>query len=296
MINLDKIATEQRNSKTMKIDEANSLEIVKMINDEDRTIADSIAKQAENIAKVIDEGTKAYNSGGRIIYLGAGTSGRLGILDAVECPPTYGTSLDEIVGIIAGGEKAFIQAVEGAEDSKELAVADLAQINFNEKDFLIGIAASGRTPYVIGGIEYAKNLGAKTAGIAMSADSEVGSVADYKIEAVTGPEVVTGSTRMKAGTGQKMILNMISTGIMIQSGKVYQNLMVDVKQTNEKLVKRAQRIVMQATNCNEETAIEKLHISDGNAKLAIVMILFGLDINQAKEKLTEAKGKIKNIK
>lgn len=296
MVNLDKIATEQRNLNTLKIDEANSLEIVKYINDEDKTIAESISKVASDIAAVIEAATKAYQNGGRIIYLGAGTSGRLGILDAVECPPTYGTTPDEIIGLIAGGQKAFTEAVEGAEDSKELAINDLKAINLTSKDILIGIAASGRTPYVIGGLEYAKSLNTITASIAMTNDSEIGAVADLKIEAVTGPEVVTGSTRMKAGTAQKMILNMISTGVMIQSGKVYQNLMVDVKQTNIKLVKRAERIVMQATDCTEDVAKANLEIADGNAKLAIAMILFGLDVTDAKAKLSEAKGKIKNIK
>lgn len=294
-IDLSKIATEKRNVNSMNLDALDAKEIVELINNEDVNIQKGIAKEIEAIAKVVEVAANTIASNGRIIYIGAGTSGRLGVLDAVECPPTYGVDYDVVIGLMAGGEKAFVKAKEGAEDSKELAVADLKAINLNEKDLVVGIAASGRTPYVIGGLEYAKEIGASTASLAITYNSEVKKYAEYPIEVEVGPEVVTGSTRMKAGTAQKMILNMISTGAMVLNGKVYQNLMVDVMQTNEKLVRRAINIVKMATDCEEETAVQNLEIANGSAKLAIVMILTGLDVNAAKEILSKNNGSIAKV-
>ncbi len=294
-IDLSKIATEKRNVNSMNLDALDAKEIVELINNEDVNIQKGIAKEIEAIAKVVEVAANTIASNGRIIYIGAGTSGRLGVLDAVECPPTYGVDYDVVIGLMAGGEKAFVKAKEGAEDSKELAVADLKAINLNEKDLVVGIAASGRTPYVIGGLEYAKKIGASTASLAITYNSEVKKYAEYPIEVEVGPEVVTGSTRMKAGTAQKMILNMISTGAMVLNGKVYQNLMVDVMQTNEKLVRRAINIVKMATDCEEETAVQNLEIANGSAKLAIVMILTGLDVNAAMEILSKNNGSIAKV-
>lgn len=294
-IDLSKIATEKRNVNSMNLDALDAKEIVELINNEDVNIQKGITKEIEAIAKVVEVAANTIASNGRIIYIGAGTSGRLGVLDAVECPPTYGVDYDVVIGLMAGGEKAFVKAKEGAEDSKELAVADLKAINLNEKDLVVGIAASGRTPYVIGGLEYAKEIGASTASLAITYNSEVKKYAEYPIEVEVGPEVVTGSTRMKAGTAQKMILNMISTGAMVLNGKVYQNLMVDVMQTNEKLVRRAINIVKMATDCEEETAVQNLEIANGSAKLAIVMILTGLDVNAAKEILSKNNGSIAKV-
>jgi N-acetylmuramic acid 6-phosphate etherase len=225
--------------------------------------------------------------------MGAGTSGRIGLLDAVECPPTFGTDPDEVVGLIAGGEKAFIKAVEGAEDSRELGVADLKEINFQAHDILVGIAASGRTPYVIAGLEYARELGAKTIAVSCNKGSLIGKAAEIAIEVENGPEVLTGSTRLKSGTSQKLICNMLSTASMVKTGKVYGNLMVDVQLTNEKLVERAARIVMQATDCDYETAKSFLSQADNKPKVAIVMILTGLSHAEAVEKLNQNQGFIR---
>lgn len=292
-IDLTKIATESRNLDTMNIHNASAFEITSLINKEDAKIAKSIEKELTNISKVVEYAGETLNKGGRIIYIGAGTSGRLGVLDAVECPPTYGVSFDTVIGLIAGGEEAFIKAQEGAEDSKELCVEDLKKIKLTENDFLIGVAASGRTPYVIGGLEYASTVGAKSASIAITYNSEIAKYADFVIEVEVGAEVVTGSTRMKAGTAQKMILNAISTGAMILNGKVYQNLMVDVQQTNLKLVQRAKNIVMQATDCSYEVAEEKLEICNGHAKTAIVMILNNVNYDEAIAILEKNNGFIK---
>lgn len=286
-VDLTKIDTEKRNLNSMNLDEMSAAEIVKLINEEDNKIQVAIGKELESISKLVQEAANTIKNKGRIIYVGAGTSGRLGVLDAVECPPTYGVDYNTVVGLIAGGEKAFVKAQEGAEDSKEYAKEDLMQIQLTSKDIVIGIAASGRTPYVIGALEYAKEVGAQRASIAITKNSEIAKYANFVIEVVVGPEVVTGSTRMKAGTAQKMILNMISTGAMILNGKVYQNLMVDVMQTNEKLVERAKNIVKTATDCTDEQAINALEQAQGSAKVAIVMILLNIDVDLAKEKLAE---------
>lgn len=293
MANIEKLTTETRNLKTYKLDEMSPLEIVKVMNEEDENVIKAVRNELENIAKAIEICTEALENGGRLIYMGAGTSGRLGLLDAVECPPTFGTPDDLVIGLIAGGEKAFIKAVEGAEDSTTLGEKDLKSIGVNDKDVVIGIAASGRTPYVIYGLRYAKSIGSKTIAIACNKKSEVGKETDLAIEVVTGPEVLTGSTRLKAGTAQKMVLNMISTGTMVGIGKVYQNLMVDVVQTNEKLRTRAENIVISATSCSREEAKKYLELAGGNAKTAIVMILKNCSLEEATERLTKSRGHIR---
>ncbi len=270
---LQKLATESRNPRSAHIDQVSTLEMVQIINGEDRTVAEAVAVAAPQIANIIDEAAKAIRAGGRLIYIGAGTSGRLGVLDAAECRPTYGVDDNTVVGLIAGGMGAMFSAVEGAEDSLTLAQEELSAIGFHSKDVLIGIAASGRTPYVKGGLAYARSQGAVTGSLACTSPAEISALADIPIEVVTGPEVVTGSTRMKAGTAQKMVLNMISTGTMIRLGKVMGNLMVDVQATNDKLKARALRIVMEGANVDEETAELALAQANGRAKEAILRLL-----------------------
>ena len=289
---LDKLTTESINESTLNIDKVSTLEMVKLINNEDKKVALAVEKELPEIAKAIDGIVERINRGGRIIYIGAGTSGRLGILDASECPPTYGVSEELVQGLIAGGQEAIFRAKEGAEDSKVLAVEDLKSKNLTENDTVVGLAASGRTPYVIGGLEYANSIGALTVSVTCNGDSEVAKVAKISIAPVVGAEVVTGSTRLKSGTAQKLVLNMLSTGAMIKLGKVYGNLMVDVRATNEKLIERAKRIVCEATGAEREVAEEVLGETKFDVKLAIFMILSGLNINDAKEKLSKNKGYI----
>lgn len=293
MVELNNLTTEARNASTKNLDTMTPLEIVSMMNREDENVVLSVRKVLPDVACAVTWVREALLNGGRLIYMGAGTSGRLGVLDSVECPPTFGVSPDLVVGLIAGGENAFVRAVEGAEDSEELAVAELKGIELKGKDIVVGLAASGRTPYVIGGLNYARSLGCKTVAIACNKGSEVGKVADLAIEPVTGPEVLTGSTRLKAGTSQKMVLNMISTGAMVGIGKVYENLMVDVQQTNEKLRVRAKNIVSEATGCDDERAGELLEAAGGSAKTAIVMELLGCTAKEAKEKLKQSQGHIR---
>lgn len=290
MLDLTKLSTEARNPDSMNLDVMSPLEIVTLMNHEDARAVASVTEVLPQVATAIEWATEALRSGGRIVYMGAGTSGRLGVLDAVECPPTFGVSPAMVVGLIAGGEGAFIKAVEGAEDSVQLGEDDLRGINVSERDVVIGLAASGRTPYVIGGLTYARSLGCKTVAIACNRGSQVGQTAELAIEPVPGPEVLTGSTRLKAGTVQKLILNMISTGSMVQVGKVYQNLMVDVQQTNEKLVTRAQNIVMTATECTRDEAIAALEQAEGHVKTAVVMIMAGLDAAGAVQALEATSG------
>ncbi len=294
MIDLSNIQTERRNKNTMEIDTFSSFQIAEVINIEDMNVASSINNELKEISDVIYSSSEAIKNGGRIIYIGAGTSGRLGVLDAVECPPTFGVSPDLVVGLIAGGEEAFVCAVEGAEDSEELCVSDLKNINLSNLDIVIGIAASGRTPYVIGGLKYANEIGATTASIAITKKAEISKYAKHSIEVSVGPEVVTGSTRLKAGTAQKMILNMISTGSMILNGKVYQNLMVDVMQNNEKLKVRAQNIVMEATGCTREEATSYLESANGNSKTAILMYLKQVNYTEACDLLEKNQGNLRN--
>ena len=293
MIDLTKLVTETRNPNTMDLDQMTPLELVSVMNQEDLNVVVGVKEVLPQVAQAIEWAVSSLEAGGRMVYFGAGTSGRLGVLDAVECPPTFGVSPDVVVGLIAGGEKAFVRAVEGAEDSLELCEEELKKIGLNKNDIAIGIAASGRTPYVIGGLRYARSLGCKTVAIACNKGSEVGKEAELAIEPSCGPEVLTGSTRLKAGTAQKMILNMISTGSMVGVGKAYQNLMVDVQQTNKKLVVRAQNITMAATGCTREEAAQALEQADGNAKLAIVMLLTQMPAEEAKAKLEAAHGHVR---
>ncbi|MGL5055073.1 MAG: N-acetylmuramic acid 6-phosphate etherase [Fusobacteriaceae bacterium] len=292
-INLNAMVTEGRNKNSMNIDTLSTLELVKIINEEDKKVAVAVEAELNNVAKSIDKIVDSFKNGGRLIYIGAGTSGRLGILDASECPPTYGTSPEMVIGIIAGGEKAILKAVENAEDNEELCVEDLKKINFNKKDILVGIAASGRTPYVMGGLKYANNLGATTVGISCNPDSIIAKTAIIAISPIVGPEVVTGSSRMKAGTAQKLILNMLTTGSMIKMGKVYSNLMVDVEATNLKLVERQGKIVVDATGCSKEEAEIALSKCDRHCKTAIFMILSGKNVEEAQEILKRNEGYIR---
>ena len=292
-LNLKNMSTETRNQNTMNLDIMTPLEVVTVMNQEDAKVPEAIKPALPNIAQCVTWAIESIEAGGRIIYMGAGTSGRLGVLDAVECPPTFGVAPEVVVGLIAGGEKAFVKAVEGAEDSRELGRGDLVNINLEKRDIVIGIAASGRTPYVLGGLAYAQEVGCHTVGISCNPGSAVGAAAELAIEVVPGPECLTGSTRLKSGTCQKLILNMISTATMVGCGKAYQNLMVDVMQTNEKLVVRAQNIVMEATGCDRETATEKIALAGGSAKTAITMILADCGLEEAKERLARAKGHVR---
>lgn len=293
MIDLSKLTTESRNPDTMNLDEMTPYEIAQIMNREDGNVVKAIKEVIPQIAAAIEWATQSLIAGGRIIYIGAGTSGRIGVLDAVECPPTFGVSRKLVVGLIAGGEKAFAEAVEGAEDSETLCQEELKEAGLTKEDIVIGLAASGRTPYVIHGLRYAGSIGCKTVAIACNKNSDIGKEAKLAIEPVTGPEVLTGSTRLKAGTAQKMILNMISTGSMVGIGKVYENLMVDVKQSNEKLVVRSQNILMTATGCSREEARIALEQADGHVKTAVTMILSGCGVEEARQKLLQAGGKIR---
>ena len=295
MVELQKIATEQRNPNTMNIDTLSTLEMVKLINQEDHRVADAVGEVTDKIAQAVDVIAEKLAAGGRLIYCGAGTSGRLGILDAVECPPTYSTDPETVQALMAGGYGAIFKAVEGAEDSKELGVQDMQNIHFGPKDVLVGIAASGRTPYVRGCMEYAKQLGAPTVAVTCCPGSELDQFADIGIAPAPGPEVVTGSTRMKSGTAQKMVLNMLSTGAMIKLGKVYGNLMVDVKPSNEKLIRRCVTIVCSAAECTEAEATKALEECDYRPKVAIVMVLRGVNADTACAMLQKAEGRIAKV-
>ncbi len=289
---LSTLITEQRNPNSMHVDSLSALEIVQLMNQEDKQVPLAIEKCLPQIAQAVECIVAAFQQGGRLVYIGAGTSGRLGVLDASECPPTFGVSPEMVKGIIAGGERALRHPIEGAEDSKSQAVVDLQTIQFSSKDVLVGIAASGRTPYVIGALEYAKSLGSVTVSIASNPNSAMANIVDIAIDTVVGPEVLTGSSRLKSGTAQKLVLNMLTTASMILMGKCYQNLMVDVQASNEKLKARAIRIVMQATDCDKALAEETLKQADQNAKLAIMMILSGLDRAQAEALLEKHQGKL----
>lgn len=289
---LAQLITEQRNPNTMDIDRLSALEIVQKMNAEDQQVALAVKACLPQIAQVVESIVQAFQNGGRLVYIGAGTSGRLGVLDASECPPTFGVSPEMVVGIIAGGERALRHPIEGAEDNKTQGVADLQAINFDKNDVLVGIAASGRTPYVIGALEYANELGATTVSIASNPNSAMSQVAKIAIETVVGAEVLTGSSRLKSGTAQKLVLNMLTTASMILIGKCYQNLMVDVQASNEKLKARAIRIVMQATECDREQAETVLAETQGNAKLAIMMVLANVDKATAETLLAKHQGRL----
>ena len=292
-VNLSGLSTEQRNPATLDIDNHTAAEIVKILNDGDKTVAEAVAKVLPAIGRAAEAAANSIGNGGRLIYMGAGTSGRLGVLDAVECRPTYGVPDGVVVGIIAGGMDAMFRAVEGAEDSLTLGEADLRKIGVTANDTVVGIASSGRTPYVIGALKFAKSVGCTTVSIACSPDAAISPLADIAIEAVTGPEAVTGSTRMKAGTAQKMILNMISTTAFILLGKVYGNLMIDVQPTNEKLVARAIRIIAEAVGCTEEKAAELLESSGRRVKHAVVMGMLNVSAEAADTLLAANGGHIR---
>ncbi len=293
-IDLSQMITEGRNPASQNIDELSTEAMLRVINDEDKKVALAVEAIVPQIAQVVDAITSAFSKGGRLIYCGAGTSGRLGILDASECPPTFGTPRSQVVGLIAGGHTAILQAVENAEDNVEQGAQDLKDIDFNANDVLVGIAASGRTPYVLGALAYAKQQGAFSAALTCNPNSPMSQAADVALTPVVGPEVVTGSSRMKAGTAQKLVLNMLTTGAMIRSGKVYGNLMVDVEATNQKLVQRQINIVKQATDCDDATAQQALNACQGHCKTAIVMVLAGLDASEAKALLKQNSGFIRN--
>ncbi|WP_272572673.1 N-acetylmuramic acid 6-phosphate etherase [Providencia sp. PROV258] len=292
-IDLSKMVTESRNAASTHIDQLPTLQMLQVINNEDKQVPLAIEKVLPEIAQLVDKVADAFLNGGRLIYSGAGTSGRLGILDASECPPTYGTPHEQVVGLIAGGHQAIFRAVENAEDKPELGEQDLKNIQFNEKDILVGIAASGRTPYVLGALAYANKIGATTAAISCNPNSPIANAADIAITPVVGAEVVTGSSRMKAGTAQKLVLNMITTGAMIRIGKVFGNLMVDVEATNAKLIERQTKIVMEATDCDRATAETALQQCDRHCKTAILMVLTGLNADDARQLLSDNHGFIR---
>ena len=291
---LEKLATETRNENTMNLDQMSILDILKVMNEEDKGVIKAIEKELPKIEEAVNLAIQSFNNKGRVIYVGAGTSGRLGVLDAVECVPTFGSPPEMVQGLIAGGMKAIADAVEGAEDNEELGQMDLKEINLTENDTVIGIAASGRTPYVIGALQYANDKKANTVSISCNADAKMSAYGQVAIELETGAEVLTGSTRLKAGTAQKIVLNMISTSAMVGIGKVYQNLMVDLKPTNHKLEERSKRIIMDATNADYETASKYFERANHHVKTAIVMILLQCSYEEAVEKINEGKGFVRN--
>lgn len=293
MVDLRKMETEKQNPHTLELDKMSIKEALIVMNNEDKKVAEAIEKVLLEIEKAIQTITEQLKKGGRLIYTGAGTSGRLGVLDAAECPPTFGTPKEKVVGLIAGGERAFTEAIEGAEDNPVLGKEDLIKIDLNTNDVVVGLAASGRTPYVIGALNYANEIGVPTISVACNENSEIGKVATIAIDAVPGPEVLTGSTRLKAGSTQKMILNMLSTLSMVGIGKVYKNLMVDVQPTNKKLISRAENIVMKATDVDREIAKKALAESEGKVKVAIIMILLSVDKETANKKLEESQGHVR---
>lgn len=292
-LNLAGLSTETRNPNTMELDRMTPLEIVTVMNREDARVPEAIRPALPNIARCVEWAAQSIESGGRLIYMGAGTSGRLGVLDAAECPPTFGVSPETVVGLIAGGDRAFLKAVEGAEDSRELGEEDLRGLGLTPKDTVVGIAASGRTPYVLGGLHYAGTVGCHTAAISCNPGSPIGKAAQLAIEVVPGPECLTGSTRLKAGTAQKLILNMISTATMVRCGKTYENLMVDVVPSNEKLRVRAENIVMEAASVTREQAQEALRQSHDRVKTAILMLLIGCGPEEAEARLEKTNGHIR---
>jgi N-acetylmuramic acid 6-phosphate etherase len=289
-VDLSNLTTEQRNDDSMQIDQLSTLEVLDLINKEDRTVADAVQHVLPQIGSAVEAIYHSLKNGGRLFYIGAGTSGRLGVIDAAECPPTFSTEPNLVQAVIAGGEKAILMAVEGAEDSMELGASDLLQLNFSREDVVVGIAASGRTPYVIGALEYAKSIGAETISLSCNQNSDISKIANYQIEVIVGPEVLTGSTRMKAATAQKMVLNMISTTVMIKLGKVYENLMVDVKASNQKLIERAKNIVMTVTKADEKMTCAILGKTNYEVKPAIVMIKANVPYEEAIKAIDLADG------
>ena len=287
---LDQLVSEERNPASLGIDQMSIPDVLTTINTEDRTVADAVARTIPEITLAVAAIVAAFNTGGRLVYMGAGTSGRLGVLDASECPPTFGVPAGMVVGLIAGGVGALLRAVEGAEDSPEGGETDLKAIDLTARDVVVGIAVSGRTPYVIGGLNYAKSIGAVTVALSCNPTSTIADIADIAISPVVGPEVLTGSTRLKSGTAQKLVLNMLTTASMIRIGKTYQNLMVDLHASNEKLLARAVRIVMQATDCQPQDAERVLELTGNDVKLAILVQLTGLEVGAARNALQSAGG------
>lgn len=289
-LNLGTLVSETRNPATMTLDQLSTLEMMHAFNQEDRKVPEAIAQVLPAIAEAVDLATASLQEGGRLIYLGAGTSGRLGVLDASECPPTFGVPHGLVIGLIAGGPGALLKAVEGAEDDPALGEVDLKALDVTAADMVVGLAASGRTPYVIGALRYARDVGCRTAAISCNPHSPIAQEAQVAISPVVGPEALTGSTRLKSGTAQKLVLNMISTGAMVKLGKVYQNLMVDVKATNVKLLDRACRIVVEATGAEREKARQALVQADNEVKPAILMLLANIDVAAARERLKQHNG------
>lgn len=287
--------TEQQHPKTLKLDTMGTDEILSIINDEDKQIAFAVEKELPAIARAIDAIVEQLQQGGRLIYIGAGTSGRLGVLDAAECVPTFNTAPELVQGLIAGGENALVHSVENVEDEPETAKEDLARISLSALDVVIAIAASGRTPYALGAVAYAKSLGAKTIALACNVPSALLDEADIAIGVSVGAEILTGSTRMKAGTAQKMVLNMLSTVSMVKLGKVYSNLMVDLQIANVKLEHRAQGIIKQIANIDQDKAVSLLHLAQGNVKVALVMHFKQVDYSEAQQLLEEAKGHLRRV-
>ncbi|CAN7194185.1 N-acetylmuramic acid 6-phosphate etherase [Rossellomorea sp. LjRoot5] len=291
--NVFELSTEKVNQNTLGIDTASTGDILHMMNEEDQKVAEAVKVVIPQIEGVVDKVVTSISRGGRLIYMGAGTSGRLGVLDAVECPPTFSVDSDVVVGLIAGGEKAFVKAVEGAEDDEGLGVSDLKEIELTPMDTVVGIAASGRTPYVIGGLKYARELGATAVALSCNKGSKISAEAELAIEVDAGPEALTGSTRLKAGTAQKMVLNMISTASMIKLGKAYGNLMVDVNISNYKLEQRAIGIIENITGADKETAAATLEKANNEVKPSIVMITLGCEYEEAKSRLEDANGYVR---
>ena len=285
--------TEGRNPVSEGLDQLTTLEVLRVMNDEDHRVPDAVARQLPAIAAIVEAAVAGLSAGGRLIYAGAGTSGRLGVLDAAECPPTFSTHPTMVVGLIAGGQQAMFQAVEGAEDDQERGAEEINALHPGLHDVVVGLAASGRTPWVIGAVRAAKQAGAHTASVCCNHDALISDEADLPVEIDAGPEVLTGSTRLKAGTAQKPVLNMISTATMVGLGKTYGNLMVDVSPSNEKLRQRAVSIVVSATGCTRDQAVIALHEADGHAKTAIVMILLDMTAAQARERLTTSGGAVR---
>ena len=290
---LERLTTEQRNPVSEHIDEMDSLAIVKTINSQDQLVAAAVAKESEPIAHAVDLVVAALRSGGRLIYMGAGTSGRLGVLDASECPPTFNTDPEQVVGLIAGGHGALVRSIEGAEDFPEYGARDLDEVQVSAADVVMGIATSGRTPYVIGGLRHAQSIGCSTVGLACNLDSPLEEVSDVMIRPIVGPEVVSGSTRMKAGTATKLALNAITTATMIRLGKTYGNLMVDLRASNNKLKDRTRRIVKMLTDADDETAVRLLDECDGELKTAVVRHARGVGVEEARKLLAEASGQLR---
>ncbi|KTT84266.1 MULTISPECIES: N-acetylmuramic acid 6-phosphate etherase [Mammaliicoccus] len=293
-MDISRLTTESRNEHSSKLDTLTPEQFVDVMNNEDQKVAQFIKEENHAIAQLITQVINGLNNGGRLIYMGAGTSGRLGVLDAAECVPTFGVTPDVVVGLIAGGPSAMTVAVEGAEDDESLGEQDLRDLNINEHDTVIGIAASGRTPYVIGGLRYAQSINVPTGCVTCNKASEVGKHADYPVQVDVGPEVLTGSTRLKAGTAQKLILNMISTGAMVGIGKVYENLMIDVKATNKKLKQRAVNMIQEVLQTTDEDSVKLFKQSDEQVKVAIVMGMHGISKEEALERLKQAKGFVRN--